>query len=141
MKQIRSIINVLIIILVIEIIVQFFLPKWTFRYRTLVYINYVIQSTSFFGIIMCLLVLKIKDTLILVILNLFVLSICLTSSYIAICPIDTYGEPTDVSCLKTESKYKTMVTEKISGKTGQSKFDTITVRDIWIFRKVCKKSQ
>ncbi len=140
MKQIKFFLKIFTFILLVEIITNLLFPEWTFRYRKLVYINIILQSVSFFGVTICLLSLIIKNKTALVILSLFLVLICYIGCYITLFPIDTYGESIDIKCLKINQNTKTIVTQKISGKTGHVKFDTITVRDIWVFRKIYKKS-
>ncbi len=115
-------------------------PTWTFSYRNLVYINYIIQVVSFFGIIVCLLRLVIKDNIIQGILYFFIIIIGFIACFLSIHPIDTYSDPIDIECIKIENNgIKTIKIQKISGKTNNIRFDTITVKDILIFRKIYKK--
>jgi hypothetical protein len=82
-------------------------------------------------------VLFIKNKTALVLLTLLLLFICFINCLFTIYPIDTYGWPRDIRCLKIEPNgRKTIVTEMISGKTNQPKYETIVVKDFWFIRKV-----
>lgn len=137
MKKIKNILPFFLLVLLIELIASYVFPEWKFRYRTLVYINIVLKVTSVFGIIICLLFLFIKNKTALALLTLLLLFICFIVCFFTIYPIDTYGWPRDIRCVKIEPNgRKTIVTEKISGKTNQPKHETIVVKDYWFVRKI-----
>lgn len=128
------------IILLIEIV--FHQTEWNFINASITSSNIIITSFSFFGILYCLILLLRPSNSVAIFLALIFLLVTSFISLLLIYPLDSTSQPVDITILHTNSDGKKLIVrEKINLKHNYPIRDTILVKDIFIFRQICKRTK
>lgn len=128
-------------ILLIEIITEYILPDWIFISGFLTIANRIVMFFSFFALLLCIVsFLKLNKLIVYSLGVFFVIFFCLISLG-EIYPSDTTTEPIDIVTLQTNVNGKKIVVRKYKNiQTDLIIYDTIIVKDYFIFRKIFPSS-
>ena len=128
-------------ILLIQFSFIYGFSDWTFTKGFYVIANKLLLYFSIFGFILCLAILLKAPTGLRVFLGVIFTLFFVGTAFFEIKPIDTTTQPVDVKLLSTLSgKKKLIVRQRINAKTNSEILDTVTVKDVGIFRRVFPKS-
>ncbi len=112
---------------------------WTFNQNFLILSNQLFSTFSNCSFIFCLFLIFIKNKFILYSVGVLLVLFFLFNTILTINPIDTTTLPIDINTIeKLGTDKKRIIREYKNAKTNEKIIDTVIVKDIYIFRKICK---
>jgi hypothetical protein len=135
--KLNKLIFLFLFIILTEIITEYFLPDWIFISGFLTIANRIVMFFSFFALLFCI-VLRLKlHKCIVYPLGIFLIIFFCLIALGEIYPRDTTTEPIDILTIHTNVNGKKMVVRKYKNiETDLIIYDTIVVKDYFIFRKI-----
>ena len=131
----KGLITIIVVILLL-IMCSLFLNSWTFSYYELRVASIIITPFLYFSLLPLLFYVRYREPKMVIGLGITCFLFASCNSYINIKPIDSHSPGRDILVLRKDGDVKQVVQQNFSYKQNRVQYDTLFVKDYFIFRRI-----